>query len=105
MAYHDTIIIGAGPAGLQMGYFLQQAGRDYLILEAEDQAGSFFAKQPRHRTLLSINKRFNWFSEADYNLRHDWNSLLTEDKTLLFGNYSEELYPQPYVSPYLIDNG
>jgi thioredoxin reductase len=93
MTYHDYIIIGAGPAGLQMGYFLQKANRDYLILEANDTAGSFFAKQPRHRTLLSINKRFNFYEEADFNMRHDWNSLLTDDYSHLFTDYSEELYP------------
>ena len=47
MRCHDTIIIGAGPAGLQMGYFLTQANRDYVILEAQDNAGSFFTTQPR----------------------------------------------------------
>jgi cation diffusion facilitator CzcD-associated flavoprotein CzcO len=30
----DYLVIGAGPAGLQLGYFLDRAGRDYLILEA-----------------------------------------------------------------------
>jgi thioredoxin reductase len=93
MQYHDYIIIGAGPGGLQMGYFLEKARRDYLILEANDGAGSFFATQPRHRTLLSINKRFNVFPEPDFNMRHDWNSLLTNDRSLLFRDYSDALYP------------
>ncbi|MFL6180686.1 MAG: NAD(P)-binding protein, partial [Actinomycetes bacterium] len=31
---HDTIIIGAGQAGLALGYFLQRQARDYLVLEA-----------------------------------------------------------------------
>ena len=30
----DYLVIGAGPAGLQLGYFLARAGRDYQILEA-----------------------------------------------------------------------
>ena len=93
MTYHDYIIVGAGPAGLQMGYYLEKAGRDYLILEANDSAGSFFATQPRHRTLLSLNKRFNIYPEAEFNMRHDWNSLLTDDYSHLFGDYSDELYP------------
>ena len=37
--HHDYIIIGAGPAGLQLGYYLQRAGRDYVILERDAQAG------------------------------------------------------------------
>ncbi|KXT83192.1 putative monoamine oxidase [Streptococcus oralis] len=34
-----SIIIGAGLSGLYMAYRLQEAGKDYLILEAKDQAG------------------------------------------------------------------
>jgi thioredoxin reductase len=93
MKYHHYIIVGAGPAGLQMGYFLGQAQDDYLILEGSDRAGSFFATQPVHRTLISINKRFNWFPEDEFNMRHDWNSLLTDDYSLLFRDYSEDLFP------------
>ena len=29
----DYLIVGAGPAGLQLGYYLEQNQRDYLILE------------------------------------------------------------------------
>ena len=36
----DYLVIGAGPAGLQLGYFLDRAGRDYLILEAGGVPGS-----------------------------------------------------------------
>ena len=93
MTDHECLIVGAGPAGLQMGYYLNQAKRDYLILEAQDCAGAFFLSQPRHRTLLSINKRFNIYPEAQFNMRHDWNSLLTDDYSLLFRDYSEALYP------------
>lgn len=91
--HFDYIIVGAGPAGLQMGYFLERSNRSYVILEASDVAGAFFRHYPRHRTLLSINKRFNYFPEAEFNLRHDWNSLISDDESLLFGKYSEELYP------------
>lgn len=93
MNTYDYIIIGAGPAGLQMGYFLEKAKRNYLIIEAKDGVGSFFRAQPRHRTMISLNKRFNYYPEADFNMRHDWNSLLTDDYSHLFRDYSEELYP------------
>jgi len=92
--YHEYIIVGAGPAGCQMGYFMEQAGQDYLILEANGCAGSFFQKLPRYGNLISINKRNNWFPEPDFNLRHDWNSLLTHDFSHLFTTYSTELYPK-----------
>ena len=37
--YHDYIVIGAGPGGLQLGYFLERAGRDYVIVERAAQPG------------------------------------------------------------------
>ncbi|XP_070560945.1 FAD-dependent oxidoreductase domain-containing protein 2-like [Ptychodera flava] len=92
--YHETIIIGAGPAGLQMAYFMKKAKRDYVILEAATRPGHFFTHEPRHRLLISINKRFNPFPDFEYNMRHDWNSLLSDDRSLLFPKYSEDLYPK-----------
>lgn len=89
---HQYLIIGAGPAGLQMGFHMQTAGMDYLILEKADTAGAFFATQPVHRTLISINKKYNLFPEEEFNWRHDWNSLLC-DGELRFTSYSDELFP------------
>ena len=37
--YHDYCIIGAGPAGLQMGYFLGKGNRDYAIFERSNMTG------------------------------------------------------------------
>jgi len=37
--YHDYIVVGAGPGGLQLGYFLERARRDYVILERAAQPG------------------------------------------------------------------
>jgi hypothetical protein len=87
------LIVGAGPAGLQMGYFLQKSGLDYFILEKSDTAGSFFATHPVHRKLISINKKYNYFEEDEFNLRHDWNSLLSDDPSLRFPEYTDILYP------------
>lgn len=87
------LIIGAGPAGLQMAYFLQKADLDYLILEKSKMPGAFFSKYPIHKKLISINKKYNYFEEEEFNMRHDWNSLLSDDKTLRFTEYSDELFP------------
>jgi len=65
----DDLIIGAGPAGLQLGYYLRRAGRDYRILEATDGPGAFFRKNPRNRTLISINKRHTGYDDPEVNLR------------------------------------
>ncbi|MFG1949030.1 NAD(P)-binding domain-containing protein [Nonomuraea sp. NPDC048826] len=89
----DYLVLGAGPAGLQLGYFLGKAGRDHLILEAGPAPGTFFRTFPRHRTLISINKRHNGTDDPELNLRMDWNSLLSDDPGLLFTRYSDRYFP------------
>ena len=89
----DYLIIGAGPAGLQLGYFLQKAGRSYLILEAGDSPGTFFKRFPRHRQLISSNKVYTGYTDPEKNLRWDWNSLLCDSEALLFKNYSKRYFP------------
>src|SRR5499426_2886882 len=89
----EYLIIGAGPAGLQLGYFLEQAGHDYLILEAGSSPGTFFQLFPRHRRLISINKPHTGWSDSELNLRMDWNSLLSDDPSLRFTKYSERYFP------------
>lgn len=37
----DIIIIGAGPGGLQLGYFLEKKGRSFMILERGVEPGGF----------------------------------------------------------------
>ncbi|KAL8221979.1 UNVERIFIED_CONTAM: FAD-dependent oxidoreductase domain-containing protein 2 [Gekko kuhli] len=91
--HHDYCIIGAGPSGLQMAYFLQLAGRDYVVFERSHIPGHFFALYPRHRKLISINKRYTGKANHEFNLRHDWNSLLNHDSRLLFRHYSPDYFP------------
>ena len=72
-------MIGAGPGGLQLGYFLERAGRNYLIVEAGDAPAQFFRTFPRHRRLISINKPHTGWDDPELKLRMDWNSLLSDD--------------------------
>jgi thioredoxin reductase len=90
---HDYLILGAGPAGLQMGYCLKKAGRDFKILEAGERAGAFFEVFPRHGMLISSNKVYTGYDDPETNLRFDWNSLLSDDPDLVFKNYSREYFP------------
>lgn len=92
-AYHDYCIIGAGPSGLQMGYFFQRAARDYVIYEKSNVSGNFFVQYPRHRTLISLNKRYTGKTNKEFNLRHDWNSLISDDESLKFTRYSKDIFP------------
>lgn len=89
----EYLIIGAGPAGLQLAYFLQQTGRDYLVLEAGSAPGTFFRSFPRHQRLISINKPHTGFDDPELNLRMDWNSLLCDDPRLRFTRYTERYFP------------
>ncbi|MEU9149663.1 NAD(P)-binding domain-containing protein [Streptomyces sp. NPDC048417] len=89
----DYLVIGAGPAGLQLGRLLQAAGHDHRILESGGTPGTFFRTFPRHRQLISINKVHNGTSDPELNLRMDWNSLLSDDPDLLFKRYSKRYFP------------
>ncbi len=93
MTEYDYLIVGAGPGGLQMGYFLQQQGCRYAILERADAVAPFFRKLPRSRHLISFNKVHSIFDDPEIRLRWDWNSLLTEDYGFPFRDYSERFYP------------
>jgi putative flavoprotein involved in K+ transport len=42
---HDTIVIGAGQAGLSAGYHLKKRGRDFVILEAHDRVGDVWRRR------------------------------------------------------------
>ncbi|MFG1884885.1 NAD(P)-binding domain-containing protein [Micromonospora sp. NPDC049102] len=90
---HDCLIIGAGPAGLQLAALLERDGNDYVVLEGGPRAGMFFETYPRHRQLISINKVWTGSEDPEFNLRSDWNSLLTDDPALLFKNYSRRYFP------------
>ncbi|MFE0184093.1 NAD(P)-binding domain-containing protein, partial [Streptomyces olivaceus] len=89
----DYLIIGAGPAGLQLAALLERDGRDYLVLERGSGPGTFFTKYPRHRQLISVNKVHTGYTDPELDLRMDWNSLLSDDPELLFSRYSEEYFP------------
>jgi thioredoxin reductase len=89
----EHLIIGAGPAGLQLGYFFEKNNRDYLILEAGDTPGTFFKQFPRHRKLISSNKVYTGYTNKEMNLRWDWNSLLSDSDDLLFKRYSKQYFP------------
>lgn len=88
----ETIILGAGPSSLQLAYFLKKNNIPYLIIERNSTCASFFAKYPHTKKLISLNKKYTGKSDPDFNLRHDWNSLLNDDN-FLFTNFSDELYP------------
>jgi len=102
----EYVVIGAGPAGLQAGYFLHRAGREYVVLEAGPTPGTFYRTFPRHRRMISINKPHTGWNDPEKDLRVDWNSLLSDDEKLRFTRYTGKYFPHAddYVR-YLTDFG
>ncbi|WP_279580705.1 NAD(P)-binding domain-containing protein [Fodinicola feengrottensis] len=93
----DYVVVGAGPAGLQLAYFLQRAGLSYLVVEAGSGPGTFFTRFPRHRKMISVNKVHTGWDDPELNLRMDWNSLLSDQEKLLFTPYSDKFWPNADV--------
>ena len=95
--HHEYLVIGAGPAGVQIGFYLQRHGRDYQILEGGDRAGAFYTWYPRHRMMISINKVYTGSTDPEFNMRHDWNSLLSEGEGPLFKDFTTDFFPKADV--------
>jgi putative flavoprotein involved in K+ transport len=45
MSTHETIVIGAGQAGLATGYHLKKRGRDFVMLEAHERVGDIWRER------------------------------------------------------------
>lgn len=87
------VIVGAGPAGLQLSYYLQRAGAEYLTLERGSGPSQFFRRFPRHRKLISLNKVHTTSTDPEIRLRWDWNSLLNDAPEMHFPEFSREYLP------------
>ncbi|ODS22990.1 hypothetical protein AB835_11135 [Candidatus Endobugula sertula] len=90
--YYPIVIIGAGPAGLQLAFFLEKYNIPYVVLEANDTAGSFYNTYPRHRKCISINKVYTGYEDPQTKLRYDWNSLICDDG-FSFSEYTTDYFP------------
>jgi putative flavoprotein involved in K+ transport len=50
---YEVVVVGAGQAGLAIGYFLKQQGRRFVILEAADSSGSAWRDRWESLTLFT----------------------------------------------------
>jgi len=92
---YDYCIIGAGPGGVQLAYHMHKRNANFRVFEKGPGPGTFFKNYPRHRTLISINKRFTGKggkASDQFNMRHDWNSLISDNETLRFTEYSDKYF-------------
>ena len=60
---YNTIIVGAGSAGLGTAIVLDRLGIDYIIME-KDEIGSSFKKWPQESCLISPSFTGNFFQIA-----------------------------------------
>jgi thioredoxin reductase len=81
---YNNIIIGAGTTGLQLAYFFNKHNIEYILLEKDSSAGSYYLNFPHSKKLLSINKNNSF--------KYDLYSLLNDEK-FNFSDYSTEKYP------------
>ena len=63
---YDVLVIGAGQAGLTLGYYLRRAGVRFLIVDAADQVGSAWA-QRWDSLVLFTPRRYNAMPGLSFN--------------------------------------
>ena len=88
---------------MQLGHFLHEAGRSYRLFERAPHAGSFWDTFPVHRKLISVNSRVTGSRNAEFNMRHDWNSLLDSDVPPMTTRTKDRWPRKELLTDYLAD--
>jgi putative flavoprotein involved in K+ transport len=88
----DTIVVGAGQAGLSTSYYLKQHGRDHLILEQAKQAVPAWRNRWDSFTLITPNWMFR-LPGAEYQGDNPDGFMDRDNLVALFETYIERLHP------------
>ena len=73
-------MVGSGPGGLQVGYFLSHLGVRHAHISADPSPGGMFRRFPIFQRLLSWTRPYAPYERATrYYESFDWNSLLAEE--------------------------
>ena len=80
---YDALVVGSGPGGLQVSYWLGQLGVRHAVVSADEQPGGMFRRWPLFQQLISSSKPDAPFARGtgEYEL-YDQNSLLAADPAL-----------------------
>src|SRR5919202_989725 len=95
---YDVAVIGAGQAGLAMGYFLARQGRRFVILEAGDSIGA--AWRTRWESLLLFTPR-RYSALAGLAFPGDPDGYPTRDEVIAY----LEQYAATFELPVELDSG
>ncbi|WP_210725833.1 NAD(P)-binding domain-containing protein [Modicisalibacter radicis] len=98
--HYSNLIIGGGPAGLNLGLELYKRGLNFFILEGREAVGGQWDKIPVCGQLISLNKKYVPGNSHSYRMRYDWHTLssiseedVENDPRLLFTNWTSDHWP------------
>jgi thioredoxin reductase len=78
--FYPAIVVGSGPAGLQIGYYLTRLGIEHAIISADASPGGMFQTFPIFQRLITWSKPHAPVGRASAAYEwYDWNSLLGEE--------------------------
>jgi len=80
---YPVVVVGSGPGGLQVSYFLSRAGIGHAVISADPSPGGMFRRWPFFQRLLSWTKPYAAADRSSRDFeRWDWNSLLADEPPL-----------------------
>lgn len=77
---YPVVVIGSGPGGLQLSYFLTRLGIVHAVLSADDRPGGMFRRFPIYQRLNTWSKPYAPVApDSRHYAWYDWNTLLADE--------------------------